>query len=173
MKQMYKELEEVSCHDSLTKLLNRKGFFDKADKIYARSKYLNEPMFLIFADLDGLKFVNDNMGHKYGDIFISDYANALTHINEKYNYLMMRFGGDEFVIFGANATKEDAENFVKELNDYIDELNAYNSFEYSPFSLNASIGITAIDNENNLSLLKLIDIADKDMYAAKQKKKIR
>lgn len=173
MKQMYKELEEVSSHDTLTKLLNRKGFFDKADKIYTRSKYLNEPMFLIFVDLDGLKYVNDNLGHKVGDVFISDYAKALTHINEKYNYLTMRFGGDEFVIFGANATKEDAENFVKELNDYINELNAYNSFEYSPFSLNASIGITAIDNDNDLSLLKLIDIADKDMYAAKQKKKIR
>ena len=173
MKQMYKELEEVSSHDTLTKLLNRKGFFDKADKIYTRSKYLNEPMFLIFADLDGLKYVNDNMGHKYGDIFISDYAKALMHINEKYNYLMMRFGGDEFVIFGANATKEDAENFVKELNEYIDKLNRQNCLEYSPFKLNASIGITSIDNENDLTLLKLIDIADKDMYATKQKKKIR
>lgn len=173
MKQMYKELEEVSSHDTLTKLLNRKGFFDKADKIYERSKYLNESMFLIFADLDGLKFVNDCLGHKYGDIFISDYANALTHINEKYNYLMMRFGGDEFVIFGANATKEDAENFVKELNDYIAELNKQNCLEYSPFELNASTGIIAIDNNNELSLLKLIDIADKDMYVAKQKKKVR
>lgn len=173
MKQMYQELEEVSSHDTLTKLLNRKGFFDKADNIYARSKYLNEPMFLIFADLDGLKYINDSLGHKYGDTFISDYANALTHINKKYNYLMMRFGGDEFVIFGANATKEDAENFVKELNDYIDEANANNRFEYSPFNLSASIGITAIDNDNDLSLLKLIDIADKNMYAAKQLKKVR
>lgn len=173
MKQMYKELEEVSSHDTLTKLLNRKGFFDKADKIYACSKYLNEPMFLIFADLDGLKYINDGLGHTYGDIFISDYAKALMHINQKYNYLMMRFGGDEFVIFGANATKEDAENFVIELNDFIDELNNSNRLEYSPFKLNASIGITAIDNDNDLSLLKLIDIADKDMYAAKQKKKIR
>lgn len=171
MKEMYKELEEVSSHDTLTKLLNRKGFFDQADKIYARSKYLNEPMFLIFADLDGLKYVNDNMGHNYGDIFISDYANALTHINKKYNYLMMRFGGDEFVIFGSNATNEDAEKFVKELNDYIAELNKCNRFVYSPFSLSASTGIMAIDNNSDLSLLKLIDIADKDMYVAKQKKK--
>lgn len=171
MKEMYKELEEVSSHDTLTKLLNRKGFFDQADKIYARSKYLNEPMFLIFADLDGLKYVNDNMGHNYGDIFISDYANALTHINKKYNYLMMRFGGDEFVIFGSNATNEDAEKFVKELNDYIAELNKCNRFVYSPFSLSASTGIIAIDNNSDLSLLKLIDIADKDMYVAKQKKK--
>ena len=171
MKEMYKELEEVSCHDTLTKLLNRKGFFDQADKIYARSKYLNEPMFLIFADLDGLKYVNDNMGHNYGDIFISDYANALTHINKKYNYLMMRFGGDEFVIFGANATNEDAEKFIKELSDYIAELNKCNRFVYSPFNLSASTGIIAIDNNSDLSLLKLIDIADKDMYAAKQKKK--
>lgn len=171
MKQMYKELEEVSSHDTLTKLLNRKGFFDQADKIYARSKYLNEPMFLIFADLDGLKYVNDNMGHKYGDIFINDYAKALKHINKKYDYLLMRFGGDEFVVFGSNATKEDAEKFVKELNEYISELNNNNRLEYSPFSLSASTGITAIDNNTDLSLLKLIDIADKDMYVAKQKKK--
>lgn len=173
MKEMYKELEEVSSHDTLTKLLNRKGFFDKADKIYEYSKYLNQPMFLIFADLDGLKNINDRLGHKYGDIYISDYAKALNYVNKKYNYLMMRFGGDEFVIFGANATKEDAENFVKELEDFIYELNNSNCLEYSPFELSASTGIIAIDNENEMSLLKLIDIADKDMYATKQKKKVK
>lgn len=84
---------------------------------------------------------------------------------------MMRFGGDEFVIFGADATKEGTESFAKELNDYIDELNNKNCLEYSQFGLNTSTGIIAIDNGNNLSFLKLIDRANKDMYAAKQKKK--
>ena len=117
-----------------------------------------------------IKFINDNYGHLYGDTVLVAMAEALQAVFGE-TAAIGRFGGDEFVIFGSNATNEDAEKFVKELNDYIAELNKCNRFVYSPFSLSASTGIIAIDNNSDLSLLKLIDIADKDMYVAKQKKK--
>lgn len=171
MQELVKKLQEASSTDSLTQLLNRNGFFDKADILYEHAKYNRENMFIIYADLDGLKKINDNLGHKYGDIFIKDFANILKKVNKNNDYLTMRFGGDEFVIFGTNFDETKVNEFVDEINKEIKKLNESNSVLYFPYKLSASIGTFIIDPNSNLSLLSLIDNADKKMYIEKQNKK--
>lgn len=170
---IYEQTLEKSHQDHLTKLLTRDGFDYKAIDLYEECQKNNVNMFIIFSDLDGLKKVNDNLGHEAGDAFINDYAKALMEVNKKYNYLIMRYGGDEFVVFGTNATLDDANIFLKELEEYIEMLNETDLSSYYPYKLNASSGIRIIDNSLNLPLYDHIASADSDMYVKKKEKKMR
>jgi len=170
MDYMIKLLEQSSYYDALTHLYNRVGFFKEAEVIMSSAKKLNEPMFLMFADLDGLKLVNDNLGHEAGDAFICAFADILNTICE--DEIVMRFGGDEFVIFGKNKSAEDIRILNSKISKAIEQRNSMDS-KYKPYDLSVSIGYYDVDCDNEESLLSLIDRADKKMYHTKMLKKRR
>ena len=172
MSEMLLELQDVSKYDQLTHLYNRKGFFDEADKIFDTYKDEDNDMFIIFIDLDGLKTVNDNLGHKYGDMFICDFANILKSQEIAKTTITMRFGGDEFVIFGKDKTEEEILDLLSIIDIKINRLNSLKKAEYYPYELGASMGYYKVSNQDT-SLYSVIDKADKDMYAKKLEKKIR
>ena len=79
-------------------------------------------MAIILCDLDELKYINDNFGHKMGDVLIQEIARILNKFTSD-NIIVARIGGDEFVLIVAEKTKEEIEQLM---NDISIEINKHN-----------------------------------------------
>lgn len=168
MKQMVEKLNVMWMYDTLTNIYNRGGFYHHAVGLLEELKKKDGQCYLIFMDLDGLKAINDNMGHEAGDAYISSMALILKNtLDEEENgsALCMRYGGDEFVAFGECASSEHASYVVRRINQYIDAFN-----ETARYQISCSIGMSIHEADTITDLNALIEEADKKMYEAKKKK---
>ena len=161
------KLNSMWSYDMLTKLYNRAGFYYEAKTMLDNMKYNNENAFIVFFDLDGLKIVNDTMGHEAGDLLIQAMADCIRY-NLKDNMLAMRYGGDEFVLFGSFREPDEVRNLVMDIRNSIDMLNNSDRYE---FKLSTSIGGSAYKAAEITDLSVLIDLADQNMYQEKRRKK--
>ena len=84
--------------DELTGIYNRKGFYTLASHLLKLAKRNKQGIFLLYADLDDMKEINDNYGHKEGDLMLIETANLLSRYYRESD-IIARFGGDEFVVF--------------------------------------------------------------------------
>jgi diguanylate cyclase (GGDEF)-like protein/PAS domain S-box-containing protein len=95
-----KEEEErlvgISHRDDLTGLLNRRGFFAMVDQARPRARRLGAQALLMYFDVDGLKHVNDHLGHAAGDVLVVAAADTL-RLTFRQDDVLARIGGDEFV----------------------------------------------------------------------------
>lgn len=164
------KLNGMWCYDNLTNLYNRSGFYYEAKTILDNFKADNKNVFILFIDADGLKKVNDTLGHEAGDLLIQSIAN-IVHKNTTDDMLSMRYGGDEFVIFGGYSSDENiAKNVVSTIRQ--DIANTNDSHILS-FPLSVSIGVSSWKATEIDDLSKLIEQADKEMYEEKRAKKKR
>jgi len=165
-KQAEIEGRQLSLTDELTGLHNRRGFFLLAEqqlKIAHRMKLL---CWVIFIDLDGLKQINDTLGHDVGDALIVDAGRLLKQSFRKSD-IVARLGGDEFIVFISSYFK-DAENIQTHLQTNIANFNQQQNRSYE---ISMSMGIQRYSPETNMSLEKLITRADELMYAHKRLKR--
>jgi diguanylate cyclase (GGDEF)-like protein len=95
-------LNEVATHDSLTGVLNRKAAFDAVSRELSRACREHTSVMVLFIDLDGLKSINDNYGHRTGDDAIRLTAKALRDA-VRASDVVARLGGDEFLVAGGAA----------------------------------------------------------------------
>lgn len=161
-------LKDLSYYDPLTKLYNRLGFFNKAEIDFEAAKASGREMYIIFADMDRLKVINDTMGHKMGDEYIVDFADILSSGIDKGD-IAMRFGGDEFVVFGMADSTEGVKDKINRIQEKIKAFNEKG--KYSPYILGVSMGYTIIAPDTAKSLFSFIEAADIKMYTVKKEKK--
>jgi diguanylate cyclase (GGDEF)-like protein/PAS domain S-box-containing protein len=157
----------LSLTDDLTGLYNRRGFLTLAEqelKLAARTK---RRMYLLFVDLDGMKWINDTLGHQEGDRAIRDAAALLKHTYRESD-IIARIGGDEFAVLVHEARKEDERALTSRLER---NLAAHNGKENQLFNLSLSIGVVSCDAADPCSLEVLLDRADRLMYEEKQRKR--
>lgn len=166
MQRMIKTLDEMWVFDPMTHVYNRGGFFKFSEEIVASARREKEDMFFIFLDLDGLKKVNDKYGHETGDRMICDMADVLRKTRNK-EELLMRYGGDEFVVFGKGATALAVEEDISRIRKAMEEQNNKGDREYT---LDASIGYHMVPYDNTAPLSALIELADQEMYKEKRAK---
>lgn len=166
MQKMIKTLDEMWVFDPMTHIYNRAGFFKFSEKILEEAEREKENMFFIFLDLDGLKMVNDAFGHETGDRMICDMADILRK-NRNKEELLMRYGGDEFVVFGKGLSEKQLEKYVDRIRKAMSELNSSGSRQYK---IDASIGYHVVPFDNDKPLSALIELADQDMYKEKREK---
>ena len=162
------KLKDLSYYDPLTKLYNRLGFFNKAEEDFEEGRKSEKQMYIIFADLDRLKVINDTMGHKMGDSYIIDFADILSSSIDR-DDLAMRFGGDEFVVFGMSDYVDEVKDKIARIQEEIRKFNEKG--KYSPYILGVSMGYTIIAPDTDKSLFSFIEAADGKMYMAKKEKK--
>lgn len=156
---MAKHIADIYKHDYLTGLFNRKSFYIELDNHF---KYASGQNILVaVADIDGLKYINDNYSHEDGDFVISSVAEALKNVPVE-RKICARFGGDELTLCAV------AENFNEhEIITYISEfIEQINQTSGKPYKVSASIGICIRDSEN-FDFDETYKIADKRMYSDK------
>ena len=161
------KLKDLSYYDPLTKLYNRLGFFNITEDMFDRARADGLETFIIFADLDKLKVINDTMGHKMGDEYLVDFANILSATTDSGD-VVMRFGGDEFVVFGISDDEDEVRKKILSIQEQIKIFNEKG--KYSPYILSVSIGYTIIHHDTDQTLFKFIEDADGKMYKAKMEK---
>lgn len=161
-KQAEEKVYQLSLTDELSGLLNRRGFFLLAEQALKIARRAKTELTLIYADLDGLKRVNDELGHQAGDTMIVETAQLL-RMSFRESDLVARLGGDEFAVL---AVSTDApESMLTRLEKSVVQLNKSGAL---PFPLSFSVGHVQCLQHGEKSLLELLADADARMYAQKQ-----
>jgi diguanylate cyclase (GGDEF)-like protein/PAS domain S-box-containing protein len=161
-----KKLEETLryriAHDALTGIYNRE-FFEQLMEKYNEHEEI--PAAIILCDLDGLKCLNDNHGHKTGDFLIKETAYLLDCFFTE-NAYVSRIGGDEFAVILLKKEKEQVELLVEKLSE---EISRYNESSHE-VKINISIGFAF--SETSLGVMESLFVeADNHMYQHKRTKK--
>jgi diguanylate cyclase (GGDEF)-like protein len=159
-------LEQLASVDELTGLHNRRGFLALAAQSIKLAHRSQKSFALVFADLDGLKKINDTLGHADGDLAISDAAHVLSD-SFRHCDVLGRLGGDEFAILMSDADEQSAQIVKKRLADKVDKLNAE---RHRPYTLSLSVGMMICNSDEKVSLEVLLSRADALMYEEKKKK---
>ena len=166
MRGLMHRLNEMWVFDTMTGLYNRAGFYNFAEDMLREMKDNNSNSFMLFIDLDGLKRINDTLGHEMGDSYICSMGEILKK-EKSINDLVMRYGGDEFVIFGST----DDESEVKKLIGRIESDMKEYSFGDNAYPLEASIGMSFFKACEIDDIKRFIHDADEKMYELKKEKK--
>lgn len=165
LKEAYLYLKNLSIHDELTGLYNRRYALDRLETAYYEWKRYNQVFSILFIDLDGFKLVNDTYGHANGDFVLEWVANFLKS-NTRNSDLVCRFGGDEFLVVCINCCEKDAFSLADKLQL---KLQTNTDFAISKiWNPSLSIGVSEIKNEHN-GINDLLTEADKAMYSNKGK----
>ncbi len=164
-----KQLKNLSLTDDLTGLYNRRGFLAMAEQQIKleRHEKTARGLTLMFADMDGLKKINDVHGHAAGSDAIIALAGIINSALRSAD-LVARWGGDEFVIMTIGSQDEDADVMSDRIARRIVE---YNAVSGKPYDLACSIGIAPIPLDGTRPLESVIAEADKAMYTEKQRRK--
>lgn len=162
-----KILHFQSIRDDLTGLYNRRGFIKLGNEQYEGSKKLSQSCLVFYADLDGLKQINDKYGHAEGDFAIIKTAEILAKCFRATD-IVARIGGDEFTILVIGAAEEDKEIIWRRIADLCE---SYNKKAEKPYAISVSVGCTYFKSGLDFNLEKLLKDADHDLYNEKQCRK--
>lgn len=163
-----KEQERIhyfSEYDAMTGIYNRRAGLERLQKLRENAKKTGQTMSLCFVDINGLKQVNDQLGHEKGDELIQTIAGAM-QASVRASDVLIRLGGDEFlaVLVGLDAAK--AEIIWGRIREKLGQLN---EAEKRPYVISASHGIIEILPSNADTSDEMIKLADQKMYDEKRK----
>ena len=162
------KLDDANIRDPLTGVYNRFGmeryFAIVKEKCIDKQLYL----FLSFADIDGLKTINDVYGHEEGDRIIRDTGHILQ--DEVEDAYVVRYGGDEFIVMGTAFSEEEAESYWMRVQRSVDEYNAEHE-GMAVMSISSGFKLFRLDPYSGLE--ECIGEVDKKMYEEKNRKKAR
>lgn len=155
------ELRDAAYRDNLTGCYNRqytqKAISDMTEKEVS--------FVLCFADLDGLKPVNDQYGHNAGDYYILTVARSLDEACRKKRDILIRYGGDEFLLLMPGITVETVTRRLERVNEQLKQLSQTKQL---PFAMSLSFGVVHSGQEKDS--VSLIREADGRMYENKKSK---
>lgn len=155
------ELAHQAGHDPLTGLHNRRAFEAYLEEALRLCR--NQPLYVLYLDLDQFKAVNDSCGHAAGDRLLQNLAQVMS---ERFDAdFVARLGGDEFGLVLLNQTQEEARQSAQRMTEEIRTLPFI--WEDKSFQLGASIGLVQASPQIN-TVTSLLIAADTACYAAKE-----
>ena len=162
----YLAMERLAKRDSLTGLLNRRGFESQAKAEIARQARYGGVVSLVIIDLDHFKQLNDSKGHLAGDLALKLVSTVLAESTREVD-IVARLGGDEFAILMPHTGEDSRTSICASLADDIDK-----RMTVAGFSTTASIGFVSFERVPE-SVSHALQFADKAMYQAKAENKAR
>lgn len=162
-------LQSLSLVDELTGLYNRRGFLAVTEQHVAAICRNEKVPVILYADLDGLKEINDSLGHHEGDRALARAAEIFKETFRSSD-IMARLGGDEFVVLAAIGPEESTESLAMRLQEKFSASNAARNHSYD---LSISVGVARFDSEAEHSIEDLMARADRAMYEDKRRKRTR
>jgi len=157
-------LRSLSLTDHMTGLYNHRGFYNLAEHHARISRRTSTKSLLIYADMDGLKKINDTMGHQAGSLAIAAVAEVLRNTFRDCD-IVARLGGDEFAILAPDVPMKDSRKLIERLRN---NLKAYNEAGHHAFQLSLSIGAVEIDHTYEFGIEDQMAKADAEMYRDKR-----
>ncbi len=164
---LQKEIRELALTDELTGLYNRRGFLMLAEQQLKLAQRTKRESLLVYIDVDGLKAINDTLGHTEGDLAIKQTAVVLKR-TFRGSDILARIGGDEFAAFAVEAREGTVPILLARLQKNIQELNAQPSHRHL---LSLSVGMARSDSEGASSVEALLVEADKELYDRRRAKR--
>ncbi|WP_372621512.1 putative bifunctional diguanylate cyclase/phosphodiesterase, partial [Alteromonas stellipolaris] len=162
IKNMQRRIEYLATHDELTGLPNRTVLLERLELMISGAKRSKQLCGVLFVDLDNFKPVNDNLGHKVGDLLLKQVTKRLQQCIRDTD-MLARIGGDEFVALISASHIDEIDDIAKRIISQVQ-----NEFDVSTHSISvsASIGI-AVYPADGISSEILLQHADEAMYLAK------
>jgi diguanylate cyclase (GGDEF)-like protein len=156
----------LSRTDPLTAILNRRAFYDLAEMELNKARRYQNPLSVLYVDIDNFKQVNDCLGHHTGDKLLRSAAKMIKR-NIRAIDVIGRFGGDEFVILLAQTGAESVAPVARKLKEKL-----FNLMQENSWPVTFSIGAVTFENPPE-SVEQLVIAADRQMYNAKKNGKNR
>jgi diguanylate cyclase (GGDEF)-like protein/PAS domain S-box-containing protein len=156
--QAREKVEYLSYHDELTGLYNRRFFMEELNRLDVKRQW---PLAILMLDIDGLKRINDTLGHLDGDKLIIQMAEILKQVFREED-IIARVGGDEFMVILPKISDDNLKNIFERLEKYRDQ-----SGDGLQFSFGASV---KKDKEDDLGII--MGTADNNMYQNKMIRKV-
>jgi two-component system cell cycle response regulator len=163
----FEKLNHQCLTDELTGLYNRRGFLRIGHHQGELACREGRRVIVIFADMDGLKGINDLYGHAAGDAAIRDLAYILQSSLRGAD-IVARIGGDEFVILTTIQQDDCAKALIERLDRQVNAFNREHSREYV---LKVSFGVSVVEPHERVDLAEVIKRADLEMYREKEKRR--
>ena len=161
----YSNVKSLASTDPLTKLFNRRFFFEKFEKEIRRHKRSGASAACVMVDVDHFKSVNDTHGHQIGDDVLAAVAEVLRSATREHD-ISGRFGGEEFAVFCPEIDQKAVQRMCERLRKKISQLK-FEGTDGQSFSVTASLGVAMYPAHANTSQ-GLVQVADACLYEAKR-----
>jgi diguanylate cyclase (GGDEF)-like protein len=170
LEQRARELELMSCTDTLTQVANRLHFDRRLAQEWARARRERTPVALMMIDVDHFKRVNDEFGHAFGDTCLQEIARALRAALTRPGDLLARYGGEEFVVMLPGTDNEGAMLVAERLHAAVAALTLHVAARSTPLAVPVacSIGVFVAGNPAAGSPASALEHADEALYQAKR-----
>ena len=155
-----RELKRLSETDPLTGIMNRRRFFEQADKRYA--KQADQPLAILVLDLDEFKAINDRHGHNAGDLVLQEFASRCSDVVGQ-DGLFARFGGEEFVALLSDTSECTAAQTAEAIRAAI----SARGFDIPGDTIDVTVSGGLAYRSSGEDLSQTISRADEALYAAK------
>lgn len=161
-----RQLEAMALTDSLTGLPNRRAIDVWAPRQISAAARYGFPMWVVMADLDSFKKINDAYGHNGGDIVLQGFAEILRR-NTRASDICGRVGGEEFLMGLTHVERKDVGGVIKRIRRTLEKQEF--SFQSKIIHATASFGVAGLHREKLVDFASLVARADTALYSAKQK----
>jgi diguanylate cyclase (GGDEF)-like protein len=167
LKQLQRNLQKAVIRDDLTRLLNRRGFARTFKHEWERAVTSKQPLTVAMVDIDMFKAFNDTYGHLAGDDCLAAVGRALQkEASQHGGVTVARYGGEEFAVLMAGRSQTSVENILQRLRSGVEALQIQH--RRSPHhTVTVSVGLATTAEGEYADREKLLDAADRALYAAK------
>ncbi|HQQ63069.1 MAG TPA: diguanylate cyclase [Pseudomonadales bacterium] len=169
LRRVDKELQDAALIDGLTRVANRRRFFEQLNKEWPRAQRFFRPITIVVVDVDNFKKYNDIYGHVRGDRCLHDVAQALNKGVQRPGDIMARYGGEEFAIILPETTLEAAREVADKCRQAVQDLAIEHTGNAGYGVVTVSMGVACVVPEEGLSYGDLIEMADQALYESKEK----
>ena len=160
-------LDNLSKLDSLTGILNRRGFYSEAEKLLEESREEQKGLLAIYLDMNNLKIINDRYGHEEGDYSLRTISKILSDKVEN-SGIIGRIGGDEFACLMEYHETDGGDSIIAQIYNSFDEFNKNSD---KPYYVTVSAGAHSMSSNDTVSLKEALVQADEKLYAVKKYRK--
>lgn len=157
-------LDNLSKSDSLTNILNRRGFFESANKKFLSNRSAHKNILVAYADMNNLKIINDRYGHEEGDYALKFIGRKLVELTGNTG-IAGRIGGDEFAFVMDYEADDQGESVLNEIRE---EFDTFNTESEKPYNITISVGLCYVLWSENRTLEEALAMADEKLYEAKK-----
>jgi diguanylate cyclase (GGDEF)-like protein len=164
-----KYLEQISSHDSLTTLANRRYFDSYLDQQIAIARRYKWTLSLLLCDIDSFRAFNDHYGHPAGDACLQLVAAALQSCARRPADLVARYGGEEFALIMPNTELAGAAQVAELVRAAVARLGVRHAFSPAAEFVSISGGVACMVWKDGTNAQQLIMAADQKLYLAKQR----